>query len=119
MSYALQSSVLDDYGRGCKPTIILWSKTKANCDRSRRAFDDCHKFTAASLEKGEEAFSITAGGKYSILGLSLEIVVHPTRLEGAESTEQTSGQSYEYTQTGLEWRTSYFGEFFISNKAFR
>lgn len=116
-SDALQSSVLDDYSRGCKPTIILWSKTKANCDRSTRAFDDCHPFTAASLEKGEEAFSITAWGKYGILGFSLEIVVHPTRLEGAESTEQTNCQSYKYTQTGPEWRTTYFGEFFISNKS--
>ncbi|KAL8700905.1 MAG: hypothetical protein Q9201_005200, partial [Fulgogasparrea decipioides] len=76
---------LDDCGRPYKSNI-LWSKTKAKCDR-RRAFDDYGSLTAASLEKGEEAIWITAGSKYSILGFTLEAVAYSTRPEGAESTE--------------------------------
>ena len=64
----------------CVPSTILWSKTKANFDR-RSAFDICHNLTTAALEKGEETFSITAGGKDNILGFTLDAVVHSTSLE--------------------------------------
>lgn len=85
-SYALQTFMLDDYDRVCK-SIILWSKTKANCDR-RRAFDDSYNFIIIVLKKNEEIFSIVTEDKYNILRFILEAVIHSTSLKKIKSTKQ-------------------------------
>ena len=60
-----------------------------------------HNITKAALEKGEETFSVIAGGKDNILGSTLDAVAHSTSLEGIEPTRQSNGQfceDWEYTQ---------------------
>ena len=51
---------------------------------------------------GQEAFSITAGTKHSVLGLILKLVPHSTRLEGIDPRGQGSSGRFDPQRTDRE-----------------